>query len=218
MKRIYTAIFGPYDELKEPTVITPGWQYVCFTDQPLKSKVWEVINVQLDPDQLVYGPIRIARFYKLKVFQYFDVFQSMWIDASFTINCDLNTWWDTHFVSPFTCISHPIRNCVYEEGAICIKNKRGVDDQILEQIREYARQMIPARNGLISSGILMRERTVEVGKLCDQWFDELMQHSTRDQLAFAAVIYRHPIPVHYITWDYRIGTEFKWLTHIHRRK
>jgi hypothetical protein len=45
-KVIYTAIFGPYEELKEPTVITPGWKYICFTDQPLKSNVWNVNQVK----------------------------------------------------------------------------------------------------------------------------------------------------------------------------
>ena len=28
----YTVLSGDYDTLKKPTVITPGWKYVCFTD------------------------------------------------------------------------------------------------------------------------------------------------------------------------------------------
>ena len=47
MKVIYTAIFGDYDTLKEPLVITPGWKYICYTDQDFESKVWEIKKVKL---------------------------------------------------------------------------------------------------------------------------------------------------------------------------
>ena len=31
-KVAYTYIIGNYDSLKEPSVITEGWDYICFTD------------------------------------------------------------------------------------------------------------------------------------------------------------------------------------------
>jgi hypothetical protein len=33
-KAVYTFIFGDYDDLKSPTIMTPGWDYICFTDDP----------------------------------------------------------------------------------------------------------------------------------------------------------------------------------------
>ena len=51
-KVVYTAIIGNYDELKEPKVISEGFDYVCFTDDvKLKSKVWKIIVVD-NPQRL----------------------------------------------------------------------------------------------------------------------------------------------------------------------
>ena len=42
-KAIYTFIIGNYDTLKTPGVMTPGWDYICLTDNPtLKSTIWDV--------------------------------------------------------------------------------------------------------------------------------------------------------------------------------
>ena len=53
MKVCYTVLFGDYEELKEPTIISDGWRYVCFTDQPLKSDVWEIVTVKITEDAQV---------------------------------------------------------------------------------------------------------------------------------------------------------------------
>jgi hypothetical protein len=39
MKVCYTVNFGSYDELRPPTLITPGWTYICITDsmQPVRD-------------------------------------------------------------------------------------------------------------------------------------------------------------------------------------
>lgn len=217
MKTIYTAIIGPYDELKEPKVITPGWKYLCFTDQDLTSDVWEIIKVPV----MDCGPIRTARYYKIMFHKHIENEFSIWIDASFTINCNLDEWWSKHFKGPFTCVQHPIRDCVYEEADVCIKNKRGIDEEIYRQATAYIKTGLPAHNGLIGSGILMRQRSnVFVELFCEDWYKELMQFSTRDQLSFAFIawIYERLLTIHTFKWDYRTGQEFQWLTHIHRRK
>ena len=38
---VYTVITNDYDTLRDPRVVTPGWRYVCFSDQPIESDVWE---------------------------------------------------------------------------------------------------------------------------------------------------------------------------------
>src|SRR2546427_332359 len=112
MKIIYTAIFSSYEDLKEPTVITPGWTYICFTDQPFKSKVWEIRRVSTNG----MHPQLLARRYKILFQEFIEGFESIWVDGSFIINVDLNVWWNKHFKSQITCINHPIRNCVFEEA------------------------------------------------------------------------------------------------------
>jgi len=44
-KVIYTAIFGGYDKLPEPTFIPEGWDFICFTDSNIQSDIWTIKNV-----------------------------------------------------------------------------------------------------------------------------------------------------------------------------
>lgn len=215
-KVIYTAIFGPYDDLKEPTVITPGWQYICYTDQPLQSKVWDI---KRQINQPPISPQRQARWFKLNFHECVLSPISIWIDGSFTINTDLNKWCEKHFLKPFSCAKHPIRDCVFQEASTCIKNNRGNEIDIRKQAESYL-GVVPKHNGIITSGILMRKRTQEVIALCEKWWTELSQQSTRDQLAFAKVSMGHEDIIHTYDWDYRPGNndeEFIFRTHIHRR-
>ena len=40
---VYTCITGGYDNILEPSIITEGVDYVCFTDNPkMKSKTWRM--------------------------------------------------------------------------------------------------------------------------------------------------------------------------------
>ncbi len=79
MKVVYTALFGNYEELKEPAIITPGWQYICYTDQPIKSNTWQIIK-----EDAGVNPQLTARWFK--IMHWIDWEQSIWIDAAFKIN------------------------------------------------------------------------------------------------------------------------------------
>ncbi len=228
MRVIYTAIIGKYEELKEPTVITPGWRYICFTDQQFTSAVWEIINIDTHKEQ----DLRLlAREIKIKFFKYIGAEESIWVDGSFTINCDLNVWWNKHapvYPAVMTCIKHPMRDCVYEEAAACIKNNRDNIQKLVAQSKEY-RKFIPPHNGVIQSGILMRRRTVDhdvkgkphepIQVLCERWYEETCKHSLRDQISFCKVVMESRKElVNYIAWDYRSGQEFIFKTHYNRRR
>lgn len=211
MKTVYTAIIGNYEELKEPLVITPNWKYVCFTDQPLTSATWNI--KQVTPIQ---SASRTARQIKLLFHNYIKEKYSLWIDASFQINCDLNIWWQ-RFQAPFTVIKHPMRSCVYKEAEYCRQAARGNVEQINRQIARFYKEKIPAQSHLIQSGILMRERTPAVIKFCEQWYEELQRGSTRDQIAFVYAASKNP--VHNIThWNYRNSAEFLYTKHYQFRK
>jgi hypothetical protein len=117
---IYTAIFGDYDTLKEPLIITPGWKYICYTDQDFESKHWTIKKM------LPIGTAQhTARRVKIYFQNYIDDEYSIFIDGSFIVNCNLNAWW-RQFKPDMTCIRHPTRNCIYEEAQAVVKNGRKV--------------------------------------------------------------------------------------------
>lgn len=214
MKVCYTALFSDYEELKTPKVITEGWKYICYTDQDLKSDVWEIRHVRLK-DRVTTMPSQLeARFYKIIMFQQWE--QSIWVDASFQIDTDLNKWWADHFKGGLCAASHPLRNDVYAECLDCIIAQRGDKKQVQDQMEEYKSLGIPANNGLIQSGILLRENSPEVIELCKNWWEEVRTHSTRDQIAFAKVSLNSKI-VHTYQWDYRQRKDFNYFHHYARR-
>lgn len=210
MNVIYTAIFGDYDDLKEPLVVTPGWFYICYTDQPFKSDTWKII--QANPND-VGGNVRASRLLKID----FPIWnKSIWVDGSFTINCDLNKFWEDNFVSPFTVVQHPIRNCWFEETLACINNNRGKAEDIMRQQELYLNEGLPMDAGLIQSGILLRENTQEVKEFCDLWWEQI-KLSTRDQIGFAYAEWKLNKKWPRIQMDYRTSTDFIFKTHKHRR-
>jgi len=220
MNIIYTAIFSDYDDLKEPRVITPGWEYIVFTDKQIESRNWKVIQVPLIDN----NPQLTARYYKLNfhvVWPYLnaDDKRTIWIDGSFIINCDLNAFWFKNFKFPFSSPAHPLRDCVYLEAEACIKNKRSNEESIQKHIDKYKAEGIPAHNGMISSGILLRFATdTRVTDFCEKWWNELKENSIRDQISFAKINFQMPNICHKFAFDYRTSEEFLFITHIHRRK
>jgi hypothetical protein len=209
MKTCYTAIIGPYDDLKEPSVISEGWRYICFTDQPLKSRVWEIRPVPTGID-----PQRTARKIKILFHQYISDEYSLWLDASFQINANLNDLWIKMFKAPMSAPAHPVRHYVIQEVNSCIANSRGNASQVHKQGEIY-KAIDPAMQGLISSGVLFRQRTEETITLCEYWWKEVEAHSTRDQIAFAYITRNRPI--NRFNWDYSQSKELVYKKHLHLR-
>lgn len=213
MKTIYTAIFSAYDDLKEPTISKKanGWSYVVFTDQDLTSDTWEIRKVPL----INNDPVKTARYYKIMFHKVIETELSLWIDATFVINIDLNRWWK-RFKEPFTTIDHPYDDCNYRDAASCLKLGRGEPDKIKQQIQTYHNEGLPEGFGLISSGILMRQNTPEVAEFCEQWWAQVEKFSSRDQIAFTYVYWNNPIVRHSIKWNYAKQKEFIHIPHLNK--
>lgn len=203
-KVCYTALFGNYEELKTPKVITPGWRYICYTDQYLKNDVWEII-----PMRPTMSNKMSARY--LKILGHSEEEQSIWVDASFWIDTNLDDWWAKYFKAPFSAPKHPLRDDCDEEILACILSQN-CDLKTLQAQRE-AYKDVPRHNGIITSGILMR--TPEAKELCQAWWDELCKWSTRDQVAFAKV--SQNFEFHTYQWDYRKEKDFIYWHHFNRR-
>jgi len=211
MKICFTAIFSDYEELKEPEIVPAGWRFICYTDQPLTSNVWEIVQMKC-----VDTPQRTARW--VKIMGWVDWQYSMWVDASFQIKVDLNDWWAQRFVSPFSAARHPLRSDIYAEARSCIVNNRGDNGKVELQDQKYRSLSFPQHTGIITSGILLRENTPECIKLHEAWWKELSEQSVRDQLAFAFVSYGSNL-VNTYQWDYgsTAQNDFRYIKHKHLR-
>lgn len=206
---VYTAIFGDVDDLKEPFVVTEGWNFICFTDQDFTSDVWEIRKVPV----MEYGPQKTARWYKINAHKCIDDHLTLWVDGTFFINCNLNDWWEEKFRSPFTTIFHPFDDCIYKDARSCLDGGKGDPKAIQRQIELYSHLGIKKNSGLISSGILMRERCMKVKSFCTTWWQQVEAWSSRDQIAFGYAQHKHPGVHQSIKWDYTKDTEFLHIPH-----
>jgi len=142
--------------------------------------------------------------------------KSIWVDASFCVAVNLDDWWNDKHRSPFSCAKHPLRNDFYNECMDCITAGRGDRLEIEKQMNEYLTAGVPRNNGIIQSGILLRDNSTEVIKLCEQWWAEMQGRSVRDQIAFARVSVGCEL-LHTYQWDYRREKDFIYSHHYNRR-
>jgi len=221
---IYTAIFGPYDGLL-PQPKFPGVDYICFTDQPFKSKTWEIRRVE----PIFEDSTRNSRRIKINPHLFLPNYEiSIFIDGNYLIVKDVNLLIKEQLMNdPMLVFDHnqasDARNCVYDEyeSIIQLRKKTGKqkDDPsiMLKQIERYKAEGYPKQNGLIFSAVLVRRHHhPEVIKLMECWWNELSNCSKRDQLSFNYAAWKSNFPIRYITGDLR-NHEYFFMIGKHRK-
>jgi len=161
------------------------------------------------------GPVKTARWYKINFHKCIETEFSMWIDATFFINIDLSRWW-RRFQAPFTTIRHPFDDCIYTDIISCMKGKKDDPGKLARQYADYEDMGLPKNNGLISSGILMRQKERNTVKFCEAWWEQVLKYSSRDQVAFGHTNWKQPNAHYCMEWNYTQRTEFIHIPHLHK--
>lgn len=202
---IYTYLVGDYDTIKEPGVRTPGWDYLCFTDNTnLKSKAWEMRPVP-EGYKVCADPKRRASLIKI---EHYSVIDSSYdivitIDASMTITGDLD-----EFVAglgfggyDFVALEHPARNCAYAEAQTVMELGLDYADVINAHMQRYREEGYPQNNGLWCGKFSVRRNgSSSLRKACKIWSREYTNGSRRDQLSYNYSFWRsellgHPVKI-----------------------
>lgn len=182
---IYSAITGDYDDVKEPEYISDEFDYILFTNNPrLTSDVWKVVLVD-NEEQL--DNARLARKIKIMGHEYLPEYDySIWVDGKIKIKGNIRQYIDTYKRNePMLCFNHFERDCIYEEKKFCISTNKDVPEIIENQIERYRMEGYPERNGMVDTGIIVREIHDErVKKVMETWWLEILHGSVRDQLSF----------------------------------
>ena len=185
---IYTFIIGEYDSLKPPKVITPGWDYVCFTDSDtFVSDIWDIKKI---PKQnlTLEDPKRNAM---LLMIEYYTIIDEPYdtiisIGGQIQINGNLNDFLNLIEIENYDIAMtiHPGRQCVYQEAKACKKIRLDFLNIINKQMSEYRTEEYPPDNGLWETGVITRNQK---RGLCQKafalWGDQYRNGSRRDQLS-----------------------------------
>lgn len=196
---VYSVIIGEYDHLVDPNIITPGWDYVCFTDTDKKSDVWKICKVETDPN---LSNRKLSRKIQILYHHYLANYETTIVIPGYSlININLD-----NVVESFgefydvVLLNHPRRKCIYDESEYFIQCTGDPGGQIKQQMQYYKDQGMPAKLGLAACGLIIRKvQNKNVQKHCELWWEEVLKYSNNDQISFM-----------YIYWKYNLINFKKW--------
>ncbi len=186
---VYTAIIGNKDK--------PRDDVKCFTE-----------NLGYD------RPVIAAKIYKILSHEFIDSDISIWVDGNIELlippeklvddwlkDADLAVW------------KHPDRDCIYDEAPAAKGLGGDYVKMIDEQIREYGNKGFPRNAGLAECNVIMRRHNNKVKTFNEDWWNEILKWSCRDQLSFPVVHSRHNLKINYIQGNVRNHEWFRYTPH-----
>ena len=215
MKVCYTVNFGSYDELRPPTVITPGWTYICITDsmEPVPAP-YIAARVSVD---MFCGDIKLAS-RKMKITDVLHGYTvSVYHDANIQVKCNLNELVERYHKTDLTVMKHPTRKTWQEEAEACVSFGL-VEQEKIDLLQKYIDLfLIPSSEPitpLAACGVIIRSNSTRVIVFQAAWFRLVDRFSTRDQLTFNFAANQSGINFGYMPYSVLEDNEFKWHPHL----
>jgi hypothetical protein len=193
-KAIITYIFGGYDRLKDPALVTAGWDYLCFSDVGLCSAVWQPRTLPAHSPSASCAK-RIASWCKIMhhvcVPEDYDV--CVTIDGSMQINTELDAflaevWSDD---ADLAIARHPARDCLFDEAKVVVDLGFDHPAVVESQMKRYAKAGFPHGYGLFGTRLMVKNsRSPRLRAMCQVWAEEMLGGSRRDQLSLTYALWR----------------------------
>lgn len=171
---VYTAISGDFDDLSErfypPTI--------AYLDKNIKTN-WEVRIF----DTVLDNPRLTAKFVKVCPHKLIDSEFSLWIDGNLDLLVHPRYLFKYLENADIATPIHPFRSCIYHEGIEIVKNK--LDDQsiVYNQLNKYNKKGLHP-DWLPWCGVILRRHNGRVMNFNEIWWNEIKNHSIRDQLSY----------------------------------
>lgn len=182
---VYSAVTGEYDDIKEPEFVSRDLEYVMFTDNPdITSDIWKVVLIHNENN---LDNVRLARKIKIMGHEFLPEYDySIWVDGKLTIKGDLREYIERYRKNqPILCFNHYANDCIYKEWETCVALEKDNPEVMAKQMARYRQEGYPEENGLVESGLMVRELHDErVRRVMETWWSEVLNYSKRDQLSF----------------------------------
>lgn len=184
---VFTVVINGYDDLQPPAYRPPNCEFVVFSDRPMAVEGWTVFPINYEhPD-----PVRVARFIKLHPHLYFESYRySIWIDGNIGIRGDIGRFFERLTPELFMgTFSHPLRDCIYDEGVECILRRKDDPSAITLHLNKYRMTGVPDEMGLWETNVLVRRHNdPRCVTLMTAWWSEVEVGSRRDQLSLPVAL------------------------------
>lgn len=192
---VYTCVFGDTDPLRDP-LKTGGVRFVCFTDQPVKSKVWEIVTL---PKQ--DAPKRVCRQYKQPSHLIFpEADATLWVDAQFQLTANpLDIL--RKYPGEFTGFRHHKRDRITDECEAIIVAGKAKPDAVRAQLAAYKAEGwdtdAKPQRAITNGGCMLRRHTDRVKRFNDAWNHEVQTRTLRDQMSLDYCAAKVGMPIAY---------------------
>ena len=178
---IYTAIYGDYDELRQPVVAdTSIAEWICVTDSDKQAGgIWKNRRVPC-----TLSNRRCARRAKILYHLLFKDDIIIWHGGNVQLRGDLTKLVASLGSADIAVLQHNHRDCAYAEAEAC--KQWGLDStKIIDaQMNRYRSEGFPENYGLSAAFLIVRRNTQKVREFCALWWDQVNNGSYRDQLSF----------------------------------
>jgi len=208
---LYTARFGNPGRFNFPEISILDIDKFCYTDlniskgchqeipvrrnQFIKNDFYQVIKMDLNS----LAAVRRQRWIKICIpDEIFDNYEySVYVDCKRPFAIDFE--WLLSYLEPqsdfMTRFHRRKRDCIYEEGRICIERGLGNPANITRQIDFYKSENYPTHNGLYWTTILIRRHTKRLKEFSKLWWEQLEKYSFRDQISLPYVAWKHGVKI-----------------------
>lgn len=196
---VFSGVSGGYDTIKPPATLDPRFDYILFTDTPVK--VPDIYDVRPIP-YVDLDKTRSARFVKTNphnLLSDYDI--AVWVDANIMITGDLYTIINDVLASkkPLGAMKHPVRESAYDEMHMCIQAGKDDIDAITQQQEAYKKKGYKSKD-LIESNVLVYDlRGGKLNGFLNDWWNHIDRYSHRDQLSINYCLDKNKVKWHAFT-------------------
>jgi len=202
-KVVYTAMFGQFDEVHDPIVDLPGWDLRFYTDAPVKSNKWDIINV---PKTEEFDNVQMSRHYKMFPHLHLEEYDvSLWIDASILIRQPIDEF--LSFITDDVKMGIYQHSCSWKEE-FDVMHYWCKDMSVLEtQISDYKNDGFDVDTKIMSGNIILREHAEEkVIQAMQLWWDQFHKYYIqRDQIGLAYSMWKSGLNINFFPGLYPKG-------------
>jgi hypothetical protein len=210
---VYTCLFGYSEPFNDFVYDRHGIdEFICFTDDPsLKSDFWRITLVN---DRMLDAPRASKRIKHLPHRYLSDFDESLYLDNTVHLNERPSSLFDAFLRptgSPLVLFRHPDRQCVYDEADEVVRLRYDEPARIRRQMRIYETRGYPRARGLSTAPFLLRRhRDPVLVEVMENWFEQILLHSLRDQLSLDVVMWLRNFTPDYIPDQLTESTLLEW--------
>jgi hypothetical protein len=210
-KVVYTAILGRVDLLRAPEIVDDGWDYVCFSDEPIDCSPWRLAPIERSEPTLA----RDARYLKVNATTLLPgAAVSLWLDGNIELAASAQALVDRYLDGPDIVLhAHPERDCLFDEAVAVIDQGKDATATVMAQVLRYARSGVPPNTGLHATAAILRRHTPRIRQLEATWWGEIARGSHRDQLSLPYALQSNHLRCAEFDGDVWFGSQFRYRPH-----